>query len=90
MRDPEEFIDTVDVHQLRTQPLWPIMRVFAPRFVDEVELNRYLRRVLASDRWSVVRVVPHVDERGMPSQHIFDVYGRRSHGDFRAPAQVSH
>ena len=78
MLDSEDFIDTVDLHQLRTEPLWPIMRVFAPRFVEEIQLNRYLRRLLATHRWSMVRVVPHADERGTPSKHVFDVYGRRS------------
>jgi hypothetical protein len=37
------------------------MRLFAPNFVEQVELGRYVRRLLATRRFSVVRVVPHLD-----------------------------
>jgi hypothetical protein len=71
----EELIGTIDVSQLRSGIRWMIMRPFAPRFVEEVELGRYLRGLLATRRWSTVRVVPHLDERGVPSSHLFDIFG---------------
>ena len=71
----EEFIGTVDVWELRSGIRWMIMRVFARRFVEDVELGRYLRGLLATRRWSVVRVVPHNNQQGLPSSHVFDVYG---------------
>ncbi|MDQ6673981.1 MAG: hypothetical protein M3069_25090 [Chloroflexota bacterium] len=71
----EERIEIVDIWQLRNGLRWPIMRVLARRFVEEVELGRYMRALLATRRWSVVRVVPRADERGLPSTHVFDVYG---------------
>ena len=71
----EELIGTIDVSQLRSGIRWMIMRPFAPRFVEEVELGRYLRGLLATRRWSTVRVVPHLDERGVPSSHVFDILG---------------
>jgi hypothetical protein len=74
-RQQEEFIGTVDVTQLTSGIRWMIMRPFAPRFVEEVELGRHLRGLLATQRWSMVRVVPHRDERGVPSRHVFDIFG---------------
>jgi hypothetical protein len=71
----EEFIGTVDVWDLKSGIRWMIMRVFARHFVEEVELGRYLRGLLATRRWSVVRVVPHINPQGLPSRHVFDVYG---------------
>jgi hypothetical protein len=71
----EEFIGTVDVWELRSGIRWMITRVFSRHFVEEVELGRYMRGLLATRRWSVVRVVPHINEQGLPSTHIFDVYG---------------
>jgi hypothetical protein len=71
----EILIDTVDVSRLSSGIRWMIMRPFAPRFVEEVELGRYVRGLLATRRWSMVRVVPHQDEQGVPSRHVFDVFG---------------
>jgi hypothetical protein len=75
VQQSEEFIGTVNVRQLRSGIRWMIMRAFAPHFVEEVELGRYLRGLLATRRWSVVRVVPHTNPEGSPSTHVFDVYG---------------
>jgi hypothetical protein len=74
----EERIDTIDVWQLARRARWPILRVLARRFVEETELGGYVRELLATRRWSLVRVVPHVDERGAQSTHVFDVYGIRA------------
>ena len=71
----EQFIETINIHQLRSGTLWPIMRLLAPRFVEEIELGRYMRRLLGTHRWSVVRVVPLLTADHLPSKHIFDVYG---------------
>lgn len=71
----EEFIGTVDVWELKSGIRWMITRLFSRHFVEEVELGRYMRGLLATRRWSVVRVVPHMNEEGLPSTHVFDVYG---------------
>jgi hypothetical protein len=71
----EEFIGRVDVRELKSGIRWMITRLLSPRFAEEVELGRYMRELLKTQRWSVVRVVPHTDERSVPSPHVFDVYG---------------
>ena len=71
----EEFIGTVDVWELKSGIRWMITRLFSRHFVEEVELGRYMRGLLATRRWSVVRVVPHMNAQGLPSTHVFDVYG---------------
>ncbi len=69
-----QFIDTVDIHDLR-QLRWPIMRMLAPHFVEEIELGRYVKGLLATRKWADVRVVPHRTPDGQISRHVFDVYG---------------
>jgi hypothetical protein len=72
----EEFIGTVDIGQLR-QLRWPILRCLAPRFVEACELDQYMRGLLASERWTSVRVTPRATPTGA-SPHVFEVYGRSS------------
>jgi hypothetical protein len=74
-QDREELIGTVDANRLNSGVRWMIMRPFAPRFVQEVELGRFLRRLLSTRKWSTVRVQPHLDDAGEPSTHVFDVFG---------------
>ncbi len=85
MRANEQFIDTVDLRQLRSGSLWPIMGLLAPHFVEEIELGRYMRRLLATHRWSVVRVVPHPEAQDVPSKHVFDVFGSPANAGVQAP-----
>jgi hypothetical protein len=75
MHANEELIDTVDVWRLH-QFRWPFLRLLSRRFVIEMELGRYMRRLLATGAWTHLRIVPHPTERG-PSDHLFDVYGVR-------------
>lgn len=87
LQSQEQFIGTVDVWQLR-QVRWPFMRLLARHFVEEVELGRYMRRLLATGHWSAVRVVP----RAHPAQanaHVFDVYGqpRRENAPIHEPGE---
>lgn len=72
-------IDTVDVRQLDSRARWPIMRVLARRYVDRMALACYVRDLLSTDNWSVVRVVPHPD-----AESVYDVLGiqNRSLDDF--------
>jgi hypothetical protein len=71
----EELIGTVNVWDLR-RFCWPILRIFARRVVDDLELGRYLKDLLATGRWDEVRVVPHRNADGSLSDHVFDTYGR--------------
>jgi hypothetical protein len=73
---PDEFIETIDVWALRSLRL-PVMRVLSRHFVEERELRRYERGLLATGRWTLVRVAPHQSDAGTASTHIFDVYGQR-------------
>jgi hypothetical protein len=67
----EVFIGTVDVWQLR-ELRWPILRLFARRYVEERELGRYVRELLATKNWQAIKVLPHSD-----APHVFDLYGQR-------------
>ena len=71
--EQEQFIGTVDVWQLR-QMRWPIMRFLAPRFVERLELERYMGQLLASHHWSSVRAEPHLDP-AVARPHVYEVYG---------------
>ena len=57
MHDQDELIETINLWQLR-QVRWPLMRILSPHFVAEVELGRYMKRLLGGGRWSIIRVVP--------------------------------
>jgi hypothetical protein len=70
----EELIGTVDIRHLH-ETRWPIMRLLARRYVEEMEMGRYLRRLLATRQWAVVRMVPRTTAQGVPSTRVFDVYG---------------
>jgi hypothetical protein len=70
----EQFICTVDVAELQSFR-GALMRLLARHYMEEIELGRYLRGLLATRRWATVRVVPHTNEQGVPSTHVFDVYG---------------
>jgi hypothetical protein len=74
----EELIGTVDIGQLH-ETRWPIMRVLARRFVEEMETGRYIRTLLATQQWAVVRMVPRKTFKGVPSTRVFDVYGVPAH-----------
>ena len=69
----EEFIGVIDVWELR-QLRWPFTRLLAPHFVEERELGRYVRELLASGAWSTLRVVPRPDAK---HPHVFAIYGQR-------------
>jgi hypothetical protein len=70
----EELIGTVDIGQLH-EIRWPIMRLLAGRYLEEVEMGRYMRTLLGTRHWAVVRMVPHKTLHGAPSTQVFDVYG---------------
>jgi hypothetical protein len=46
-----------------------------PRFVEEMELGRYVRSLLSSGRAATVRIEPHRQANGLISEHEFDIYG---------------
>jgi hypothetical protein len=70
----EEHIGSVNVWELH-QFNWPILRVFARHSVDHLELARYLRGLLATGRWDLVRAIPVDTVDGHPSDHVFEIYG---------------
>jgi hypothetical protein len=52
----EELIGTLDIghlHEIR----WPFMRLLAGRYAEEMEVCRYMRTLLATRRWAVVRML---------------------------------
>ena len=70
----EEFIGAVDIAQLH-EIRWPFMRILAGRYVEEMEMGRYMRTLLATGHWAVVRMVPRPTRHGALSTRVFDVYG---------------
>lgn len=67
-------IGVLDVWQ-RRELRWPIMRVFAPHFVERAELRRYERELLDSGQWADIIAVPREDSAHPREQHVFDIYG---------------
>jgi len=50
------------------------MRHLFPTFVEEIELGRYLKRILAGSENRRVVIEPHRELNGRESTHVFDVY----------------
>jgi hypothetical protein len=67
-----EPIATVDVTMLNSVRWGPIRQMF-PAFVEEVELGRYLKQLLADSRCKRFAIQPHPGADGKPSRHVFDV-----------------
>jgi len=66
-------VATVDVAQLNTLG-WGPMRQLFPSFVEEIELGRYLKRLLANAGCQTVQLEPHRGPNGTAVPHLFDVY----------------
>jgi hypothetical protein len=66
-------VSTVDVRELRTMMWGPLRYMFAT-FMEEIELSRYLKTVLAQHRCQAVRIEAHRDADGHVSNHVFDIY----------------
>ncbi|HEY1296809.1 MAG TPA: hypothetical protein VGJ60_27335 [Chloroflexota bacterium] len=45
-----------------------------PSFVEEIELARYLKRILSHAQCRAVQIEPHQDPSGRASTHVFDIY----------------
>jgi hypothetical protein len=73
-RQKEQFIGTVDVHELNEFD-WPIIRLLARSFVERLELRRHKQRLLASGQWDRIRAIPRRDSSGGVSPRVFDLYG---------------
>jgi len=73
-RTPETgIVATVDVRDLSTVG-WGPLRAMFPHFAEEIELGRYLKRLLATDQTHAVRVQLHRDQDGRLSTHVYDIY----------------
>jgi hypothetical protein len=53
----EQFIGTVNAWELRGNN-WPILGIFASHFVAEIELGRYMKRLLETGKWEEIRLIP--------------------------------
>jgi hypothetical protein len=76
MRPSETLIETVDSRELRRRRLTLLELIF-PSFAEEIELGRYLKKLLADDQWSNIRFGPHRVGAGERLSHVFDVWGAR-------------
>jgi hypothetical protein len=74
MHNSTDLIATIDVRQLDTVHLG-VLRLMFPAFAAEMELGRYMRRVLSSGRYATVYLEPQRDVDGRLSLHVFDIYG---------------
>ena len=70
----DELLATVDVRELNTVR-WGPLRAMFPKFVEELELGRYLKHLLRTSRCRAVRLELHSNPDGSRSTHVFDVYG---------------
>ena len=70
---PRVPLATVDVRDLNSLWWGPVRQMF-PSFVEEIELGRYLKGLLVTDRCRAVEIQPHRDAEGHASAHVFDVY----------------
>lgn len=68
-----QLLATVDVRELHTLRWGPIRQLF-PTFVEEIELARYLKRLLAGSENRAAAIEPHRGSNGRQSTHVFDVY----------------
>ena len=68
-----ELVASVDLHELQTIR-WGPLRAMFPKFVEEVELGRYVKRLLATGQVRAVRIEPHREPDGRLSTHIIDIY----------------
>ena len=89
MHNSAELIATIDVRQLDTVRLG-VLRLMFPAFAAEMELGRYMRRVLSSGRYATVYFEPHRDVDGRLSQHVFDVYGSEASAASSGPCGLLH
>ena len=72
-QDSRELLATVDARTLETIRWGPLRQLF-PKFVEEIELGRYLKRLLATSQCRAVQIEPHRDPSGQLSSHVFDVF----------------
>jgi hypothetical protein len=72
-----DLIETIDVRQLDNAHLG-VLRVMFPGFAEEIELGRYVRRLLSRKGYQAVHLEPHRDANGGASPHVFDVFASRA------------
>jgi hypothetical protein len=68
-----ELLATVDVRELNSLRWGPIRQMF-PEFVEEIELGRYLKDLLAANGCRPVQLEAHRQPNGTVSDHMFDVF----------------
>jgi hypothetical protein len=71
--DPRKPLASVDVRELNTRR-WGPLRQILPGFVEEIELGRYLKKLLATGECRAVKIEPHRGPGGRASTHVFDVF----------------
>ena len=69
-QDSRELLATVDARTLETIRWGPLRQLF-PKFVEEIELGRYLKRLLASGQYSVVRLAPRRPGLKAPTRNTY-------------------
>ena len=72
LTDRDAPLATIDIRQLNTLRWGPIRQMF-PAFVEDIELGRYLKRLLVSSQCRAVQLQPHREPDGTLSTHVFDV-----------------
>ena len=56
---PRKPLATVDVNRLNSLRWGPIRQLF-PAFVEDIELGRYLKKLLACEKCGAVQIQPHL------------------------------
>jgi hypothetical protein len=68
-----QLLATVDVRELNSLRWGPLRQMF-PAFAEEIELGRYLRRILSQAVCRTVQIEPHRELDGRGSTHVFDIF----------------
>jgi hypothetical protein len=72
----DDYIGTIDAWQLH-QFKAPIQRIFVRHDVDQLELNHYVRDLLATGQWDAIHFEPVRDDDGHLSDHVYELHGHR-------------
>jgi len=73
VRPQRQLLATVDVLELHSLRWGPLRQLF-PGFVEEIELGRYLKKLLRTSDNRAVAIEPHREANGQTSTHVLDVY----------------
>ena len=70
----KQIIETIDTRQLPHLKWWTVLPLMYPEYVEDLEVQQHLRALLATGKFRLVQVEPHLGPDGNPEPHLLDVY----------------